>query len=51
MFNAFRQYEKEYIDWIQSSYPETNIFTQDFIANLLEQDERFASGGIRRRRF
>jgi len=40
MFNAFRQYEKEYIDWIQSSYPETNVFTQDFIANLLEQDRK-----------
>ncbi|MBI4690584.1 MAG: DEAD/DEAH box helicase family protein [Nitrospirae bacterium] len=40
MFNAFRQYEKEYIDWIQGGYPETNIFTQDFIANLLEQDRK-----------
>lgn len=40
MFNAFRQYEKEYLDWIQSGYPETNIFTQDFIANLLEQDRK-----------
>ncbi|MFZ3122726.1 MAG: DEAD/DEAH box helicase family protein [Thermodesulfovibrionales bacterium] len=40
MFNAFRQYEKEYIDWVQGGYPETNIFTQDFISNLLEQDRK-----------
>jgi type III restriction enzyme len=40
MFNAFRQYEKEYIDWVQGGYPETTIFTQDFIANLLEQDRK-----------
>ncbi|MEW6068748.1 MAG: hypothetical protein AB1610_10720 [Nitrospirota bacterium] len=40
MFNAFRQHEKEYIDWIQGGNPETNIFTQDFISNLLEQDRK-----------
>ena len=31
MFNAFRQYEKDYMNWIQDSYPGTNVFTQDFM--------------------
>lgn len=40
MFNAFKQYEKEYLDWLHSGYAGTNVFTQDFIANLLEQDKK-----------
>jgi len=51
MFNAFKQYEKEYLDWLHSGYAGTNVFTQDFIANLLEQDKKTVYGGIRRRRF
>ena len=31
MFNAFKQYEKEYLDWLHSGYAGTNVFTQDFI--------------------
>lgn len=40
MFNTFRQYEKEYLGWIHSGYPGSSVFTQDFIANFLEQDRK-----------